>query len=141
MDDLRVVYALLFFAELYYAVFFKLVRKILEHVLFEPAQYERRHHLLKPSHSLFISVFYYRRLKLLLERIITVQEPRHEKVKYAPKLAQPVFNRRTCKRELMGAFYDFYSFRRSRRMILYILCFIYYFIRKFLAVVAAYIAL
>ena len=64
----------------------QLIRQILKYIALQTAEDEWIHHLLQAVGSILLTVFYDRCLEFLLEGFISIQESRHQIVKYAPQL-------------------------------------------------------
>ena len=121
MDHLGIVQIFLFAVKAHIPCLFQFFRQVAEYVFLQPAQDKRPCHLLQPFHHIFVLVFHDRRLDLSAECLIPVQESRHEIIKDAPKLTEPVFDRRPGQRETVPALYDLHSFRSCRCMVFNVL--------------------
>ena len=78
---------------------FDLIRKVGEHILFQPAQHKRPDHFMEAHRGFLILPGYDWRFHLLPETAVGKQEARHQVIKNAPQLTEPVFHRRSRQRK------------------------------------------
>ena len=121
MDGLAVVQLPLLSCHLYIPDLLRLFRQVPEHILLQPPQDKGPHHSLEPLHGLLVIVFHHRDLKFPPEGIVAIQKARHQIIKNAPKLAEPVLNGRSRKGKPETAFDHLHRLRRRSGMILDVL--------------------